>query len=431
MPILTINFDSFNCLRFSSRLAYLLALAGSLLAFGAASSAFGQATFSRNRCLSVDVAYEDVLERLSGEEPCRELFASQDVQLRSYSPRELDPESAPAGVMQATIDIVGWSCEYGQMRYTMNIMATDKQTTITVGLNRPVDRVLSQVYEFAIQPQGAETTQVCIRHTLCVRVTKRQLRAVNELIRQVTYNKSNQIIDQLTPRMARTVAAVAKREPIPAMPPVAAAATTEATTDPLASGLASPQQETELELEPVRVNPKPQPRTAIAKAEDMGSLDVPRRNDNSNLESETSSEVVEPAPTAASPRLLVTITGAKGTSGEMHVSIFNSPKQYEDCDVRRAPANQGPMFRQKSVAVTAKNAAAVTVAFEDLPPGTYGVVGFHDINSDRRLNANFLGQPSEPYGFSKNARNPLGPPPFAKITIPFGSEDTEVEFHVK
>lgn len=40
--------------------------------------------------------------------------------------------------------------------------------------------------------------------------------------------------------------------------------------------------------------------------------------------------------------------------------------------------------------------------FEDLPPGQYAVQVMHDENDNGKLDSNFLGIPSEGYGFSNN-----------------------------
>ena len=39
-----------------------------------------------------------------------------------------------------------------------------------------------------------------------------------------------------------------------------------------------------------------------------------------------------------------------------------------------------------------------------LPRGKYGVIAFHDLNGNEKLDTNFMGIPNEPYGFSNNAR---------------------------
>ena len=55
---------------------------------------------------------------------------------------------------------------------------------------------------------------------------------------------------------------------------------------------------------------------------------------------------------------------------------------------------------------------AVVVVFRGLRAGTYALAAFHDANGDGELNANFVGMPTEGYGFSNDARGFMGPPPF-------------------
>ncbi len=44
----------------------------------------------------------------------------------------------------------------------------------------------------------------------------------------------------------------------------------------------------------------------------------------------------------------------------------------------------------------------VTFLFENLAPGYYALASFQDENNDGVLNTNFLGAPTEEYGFSQN-----------------------------
>ncbi|MGC1172525.1 DUF2141 domain-containing protein [Polaromonas sp.] len=54
-----------------------------------------------------------------------------------------------------------------------------------------------------------------------------------------------------------------------------------------------------------------------------------------------------------------------------------------------------------------------TLQFTGLPPGDYAATAFLDENSNTKLDNNLFGLPTEPYGFSRNARGLTGPPPFA------------------
>ncbi len=70
----------------------------------------------------------------------------------------------------------------------------------------------------------------------------------------------------------------------------------------------------------------------------------------------------------------------------------------------------------------------VRVTFTDVRPGTYALKVFHDINSDRKLNTNWVGWPQEPYGFSNDAPVNMGPPSFkaAAVNVKDGAQTTRI-----
>jgi uncharacterized protein (DUF2141 family) len=53
---------------------------------------------------------------------------------------------------------------------------------------------------------------------------------------------------------------------------------------------------------------------------------------------------------------------------------------------------------------------AAQVRFQGLAPGPYAVMAFHDRDGDGKLDTRPWGPPSEPYGFSRDARGTFGPP---------------------
>ena len=63
-------------------------------------------------------------------------------------------------------------------------------------------------------------------------------------------------------------------------------------------------------------------------------------------------------------------------------------------------------WSNKAKPVAVKKAAAekgeMRFTFSDLPAGVYAVQVMHDENDNNQLDANFLGIPSEGYGFSNN-----------------------------
>ena len=53
-------------------------------------------------------------------------------------------------------------------------------------------------------------------------------------------------------------------------------------------------------------------------------------------------------------------------------------------------------------------------SFANLKPGKYAVRYFHDENLNGKMETNFVGKPTEGYGFSNNVIGKFGPPPFDK-----------------
>ncbi len=60
---------------------------------------------------------------------------------------------------------------------------------------------------------------------------------------------------------------------------------------------------------------------------------------------------------------------------------------------------------------------AMTVRFDDVPPGRYAVAAFQDVDSNSRMGFSMMGRPSEPWGYSRGARGVFGPPNFADAVV--------------
>jgi uncharacterized protein (DUF2141 family) len=63
--------------------------------------------------------------------------------------------------------------------------------------------------------------------------------------------------------------------------------------------------------------------------------------------------------------------------------------------------------------------------FTQVPPGTYAIAVFQDINGNRRLDRTPLGLPLEPYGFSNGAGR-LRRPTFAGASIQVTEQDLRI-----
>jgi uncharacterized protein (DUF2141 family) len=108
------------------------------------------------------------------------------------------------------------------------------------------------------------------------------------------------------------------------------------------------------------------------------------------------------APAFAADDATVTLTfDTAATTGQVMVVLFGSEAAW---------GGQGAPVAQAMVDVAAgQHTATFTV-----PAGDYAVKSFHDVNSDGQMNANPFGMPTEPYGFSNNARGNMGPASWAQ-----------------
>ncbi len=87
--------------------------------------------------------------------------------------------------------------------------------------------------------------------------------------------------------------------------------------------------------------------------------------------------------------LTITVTNIDDKGGDARVVLYSS----EDTWLTHNGVN--------SLAQPAKPGEMV-FTYPDLPPGTYAVLAYHDVNRNKDLDLNFLGIPTEQFGFSNN-----------------------------
>ncbi|QTC90729.1 DUF2141 domain-containing protein [Brevundimonas goettingensis] len=102
-----------------------------------------------------------------------------------------------------------------------------------------------------------------------------------------------------------------------------------------------------------------------------------------------------PAFAADEPTVTLTFDTAAAT-GQVMVVLFGSEDAWK--------GNGAPVAQALVDVAAGQHSATFTV-----PAGDYAARSFHDINGDGRMNANPFGMPTEPYGFSNNARGNMGP----------------------
>lgn len=151
------------------------------------------------------------------------------------------------------------------------------------------------------------------------------------------------------------------------------------------------------------------PRAVVSVVIILAVAYVLQRTSPSSTGSDPSSSTEGAQPIAA---VQLRVTGVQSTDGAINAAIFFQAEGFP----RRESANH-----TQSINATRQKEGAVRmeVATEHFAKGQpFAIAIHHDINGDGVLNRSVLGKPTEPYGFTNNARRPFGAPSFddAKVT---------------
>jgi uncharacterized protein (DUF2141 family) len=117
--------------------------------------------------------------------------------------------------------------------------------------------------------------------------------------------------------------------------------------------------------------------------------------------------------------LTVRIAGLRNDRGRVAVALFATASGFPD--QKRALAGQ----------LTRIVGGRAAVRFSGVRPGVYAVAVLHDENDNARMDFNFLGMPTEGYGFSNDASAVLGPPSFAAAAFRLSPRPSYVALKVR
>ena len=118
---------------------------------------------------------------------------------------------------------------------------------------------------------------------------------------------------------------------------------------------------------------------------------------------------------AQSHRLTLDVVGMKEKKGNLLISVYDSAEDY--------------LKKPIKTLTTPVNALTKRVVLE-LESGTYAVVIYQDLNSNGKVDRNFCRLPTEPCGFSRDARPKMGPPRYKPASFSL-NEDTEIRIKIK
>ena len=116
-------------------------------------------------------------------------------------------------------------------------------------------------------------------------------------------------------------------------------------------------------------------------------------------------------------RLVVKLQGVRDNTGSLRASLYRDPENFRKED--------------KAVKVISVPAAKgdAELVFDNVPPGRYAIMAYHDENADQKLNLRLGMFPTEGYGLSNNPKV-MGPPKFADSAFDIAGAKTAIDINL-
>ena len=101
----------------------------------------------------------------------------------------------------------------------------------------------------------------------------------------------------------------------------------------------------------------------------------------------------------------VTISGIQENKGQIRLGIFKNEASFP---------KQGEQYKGYLIDVKDKKAS---LKIYNIPKGTYAIGVMHDANKNEKLDKNWVGYPTELYGFSNDARATFSAPSYESASF--------------
>ena len=118
--------------------------------------------------------------------------------------------------------------------------------------------------------------------------------------------------------------------------------------------------------------------------------------------------------------LIIEFTGINNNKGKVLAGLYNDLKKFPKENKALQNLKEAP--KNKKCIIKAQN----------LPYGDYAIAAMHDENESGNMDFNFIGLPTEIYGFSNNKRpGLLGPPGFKACMFKIDKPLVKIKIHLK
>ena len=128
--------------------------------------------------------------------------------------------------------------------------------------------------------------------------------------------------------------------------------------------------------------------------------------------------VLAAAPAAAAD-LTIHIGNVLPVGGILRLGLYNEAL-YPDDDSKPIASADVPATAPETV-----------ITLRNLPPGTYAIQTFEDVNSNNKMDTTWLGLPLEPFGFSRDAKPFLSKPSFDEVKFTVNAGENVQTLHLQ
>jgi uncharacterized protein (DUF2141 family) len=115
----------------------------------------------------------------------------------------------------------------------------------------------------------------------------------------------------------------------------------------------------------------------------------------------------------------IPVTGKKGNLKVIATCIRNNNGKIGFCLFKKSDGFPNHPDKALLTAYVKVNGSISSFTFMGIDTGMYAVSVFHDENSDKQVNSNFIGIPTEGIGVSNNVKGHFGPPKFDDAKFDF------------
>lgn len=116
--------------------------------------------------------------------------------------------------------------------------------------------------------------------------------------------------------------------------------------------------------------------------------------------------------------LTITVTDIRSVQGSVALSVVDSAAAW---------SGQAKAVKRQMQPI---QGTEIVFRFTDLPPGDYAVSVMHDENGNGKLDSNFMGMPTEGYGFSNNPKV-LRKPTFEEARFQLGAKGDAIAIRLR